>query len=139
MNEIGFSIPLEPVAKGRPRVGRRGGHAYAYTPAKTRQAEGDLRLFMHSGLPYGFQPFSGPVTALIDIFVRMPTSLPKKAREGARPTKKPDVDNFAKTVLDAAEGIVYLRDSQVVMLRAEKHYAPFGTPPYWSLRFRELP
>jgi Holliday junction resolvase RusA-like endonuclease len=93
---------------------------------------------MANALPPAFKPFTGPVSALVDIFVRMPKTMPKSKRDGARPTTKPDVDNFAKTVMDAAEGLIYLRDSQVILLRAQKHYAPPDESPRWSLVFKEM-
>ena len=40
-----------------------------------------------------------------------------------RPTKKPDLDNIAKIVLDSLNGLAYKDDSQVVSLRIDKFYA----------------
>ena len=40
-----------------------------------------------------------------------------------RPTKKPDIDNIVKIVLDSLNGVAYIDDSQVVALLVEKHYA----------------
>jgi Holliday junction resolvase RusA-like endonuclease len=39
-----------------------------------------------------------------------------------RPTKKPDLDNLAKSVLDGLNGVVYLDDSQLVSLHITKVY-----------------
>lgn len=39
------------------------------------------------------------------------------------PTKKPDIDNITKCVLDALNGIAYHDDSQIVRLTVEKFYA----------------
>ena len=39
------------------------------------------------------------------------------------PTKKPDLDNVAKIVLDSLNGIAYSDDSQIVKLNVEKHYS----------------
>lgn len=35
-----FTVPGEPVGKGRPRIGRVGAHARMFTPAKTANYEG---------------------------------------------------------------------------------------------------
>ncbi|MEM5617407.1 RusA family crossover junction endodeoxyribonuclease [Pseudomonas aeruginosa] len=35
-----FTVPGEPVGKGRPRIGRVAGHARMFTPAKTANYEG---------------------------------------------------------------------------------------------------
>ena len=39
------------------------------------------------------------------------------------PLKKPDVDNVAKIILDALNGIAYRDDKQVVELYVKKSYA----------------
>lgn len=39
------------------------------------------------------------------------------------PTKKPDIDNIAKSILDALNKLAYRDDTQVVTLHMEKHYA----------------
>ena len=51
-----------------------------------------------------------------------------KAKTGGKllPTKKPDVDNVAKSVLDALNGVAWLDDSQVVRLEISKSYSAAG-------------
>jgi Holliday junction resolvase RusA-like endonuclease len=39
------------------------------------------------------------------------------------PTKRPDIDNSVKAVLDSMNGIVYKDDIQVVRLSAKKVYS----------------
>lgn len=39
------------------------------------------------------------------------------------PTKKPDIDNIAKCILDALNGVAFHDDTQVVKLCMEKFYA----------------
>ena len=39
------------------------------------------------------------------------------------PTKKPDIDNIAKSVLDALNKFVFKDDNQVSKLSVEKRYA----------------
>ena len=39
------------------------------------------------------------------------------------PCKKPDLDNIAKGILDAMNGIIYKDDVQVVRLSLQKHYS----------------
>ena len=38
------------------------------------------------------------------------------------PSKKPDVDNVLKSIMDGLEGIVYKRDAQVTRVRIDKKY-----------------
>ena len=70
------------------------------------------------GAPYSFKlrsPLSPP-----------PLSWSRKRRSalfGAFCVKKPDLDNVAKAILDAMNGIVYMDDSQVVGLSVHKFYA----------------
>ena len=59
----------------------------------------------------------------------IPSSFSKKKKEQAldgeiRPTKKPDVDNVLKAVMDALNGVWYLDDKQVVVGSVCKEYAP---------------
>lgn len=49
----------------------------------------------------------------------MPKSRPKKALSEPD-TYKPDVDNIGKVVLDALNGVAYLDDKQVTLLRVRK-------------------
>ena len=51
------------------------------------------------------------------------------------PTKKPDIDNIAKCVLDALNKLAYRDDTQVVTLRMEKHY---GEIPRVEVEIEEI-
>jgi Holliday junction resolvase RusA-like endonuclease len=122
-----FSIPGAPVAKGRPRMSTRGGFARAYTPAKTVNFEGRVG-FAGSEHMDGRDPVEGPVVLTIEVRLPIPPSWSRKKQEEAasgnlRPCARPDVDNFAKAVLDGLNGIVWRDDAQVVELRASKHYS----------------
>ena len=68
------------------------------------------------------------VGARITCYYGIPKSMSKSNREKVyhgklRPTKKPDLDNIAKIVLDSLNGLAYKDDSQVVSLKIEKYYA----------------
>ena len=41
-------------------------------------------------------------------------------------TTKPDIDNLVKFVCDSLNGVCYRDDSQIVELKAEKHYTESG-------------
>ena len=47
---------------------------------------------------------------------------------------KPDVDNLAKTVCDALNGIAWLDDSQIVRMSAVKRY---GSESYTTVKISE--
>ena len=39
-----------------------------------------------------------------------------------KPTRKPDLDNIAKSILDSLNGIAWQDDSQIVNIWISKHY-----------------
>jgi Holliday junction resolvase RusA-like endonuclease len=117
----------EPVAKGRPRMTRKG---FAYTPAATRKYEAHGRLAAQLAMN-GNPPLSGPVR--VELLVELPVPASWSSRKqaaaltgGIRPTSRPDVDNFVKAALDAINSIVVVDDSQVVELHSVKR---FGASP----------
>lgn len=61
----------------------------------------------------------GPVMILCRFELLRPKSLPRRI---LRPDRRPDLDNLTKAVLDAARGVLYRDDGQVVDLEVRKHY-----------------
>lgn len=121
---IKLVIPVEPVSKGRPRFTR---HGHAYTPAKTAAAE--LEIGMYANHQWNRPPLIGPVSVKIAFFMPIPKSAPKKAQallqtEQAPHWKRPDLDNMAKLVKDALNGVVWVDDGQVWNLYTYKVYSP---------------
>ena len=126
---LNITIPIKAVGKGRPRVVRRFGHSQAFTPDKTVSFE--HRISIEARAAYmqetWFSPHDGPVRISMVIRCSVPKSFGKRKRAQAlagdiRPMVKPDIDNVLKSVLDALEGVVYLRDSQVVSIDCERYY-----------------
>ena len=125
-----------PVGKGRARVRQSTGHLY--TPEKTVRFEDRLSLAAQMAMD-GRPPLDGPLEVEIEIRMPVPLSKPKRWREAAlagviRPTKKPDWDNFAKTV-DALNMIVWIDDAQIVDGRVTKIY---HEAPAFVARVREI-
>lgn len=122
---VEFTVPGEVCAKGRPRFVNRGRFVQTYTPDKTVNYENLVRLsFMQAGC----EKLSGAIKAEIKVFMQIPKSesMKKKAAMMAgqiRPTKKPDADNCAKSVLDALNKIAFDDDSQIVELHVNKYYS----------------
>jgi Holliday junction resolvase RusA-like endonuclease len=113
----------EPVAKGRPRMTKRG---FAYTPASTRKYEAHGRLAAQVAID-GRPPIEAPVR--VELLIELPVPSSWSARKRAMaitgdilPTSRPDVDNYIKAALDSINEIVVCDDSQVVELRARKKY-----------------
>lgn len=69
-------------------------------------------------------PVTGPVRAHLDFFLRRPKSA---KRNCLQPTTRPDIDKLVRSTLDGLTGGgLFVDDSQVVTLSAEKHYAIDG-------------
>lgn len=127
MMTIVFDVPLEPKGKGRPRFSRHGKFTKVYTDKATLDYETAIQLCASKAM--GIQkPLEQPVSVYLYIRVSIPKSYSKKRLEAClsgaeRPTKKPDIDNIAKSFLDAMNGTVYLDDTQVVELNLKKIYS----------------
>ena len=120
-----FEIVGEPQGKGRPRFSTRGGFVKTYTPEKTASYENFVKLCYLN--KYKGQKLDGEIIAEIIAYFSIPKSFSKKKRleaiEGKiKPTKKPDTDNIAKTILDSLNGIAFEDDKQVVALLVNKLY-----------------
>ena len=72
----------------------------------------------------GRKPIDCPVRVRLEYWMPIPKSYSKKRHGeliGSAHTKKPDLDNLIKT-LDALNGVVWVDDSQIVDIRAQKMY-----------------
>lgn len=134
MKEYELFFEVDPVAKGRPRFTRTG---HAYTPQKTSHYEEQIRALydLHRG-----PCFEGPIEVRLQFNMPIPKSATKKMRrqieEGADAhIKKPDLDNLAKAVLDALNGIAFTDDSQIAKIKMEKRY--HWCPGVW-LQIKEI-
>lgn len=135
MKKLTIRIPIDPVAKGRPRFTRFGG---AYTPTKTKKYETAIAEY-YTQASKGFTFEDTPVCVNIVFGMPIPKSAPKSRREAMqvgviRHTKKPDLDNLAKAVLDALNEIAWKDDSQIVRLSVMKEYS---SEPYVYLYIHE--
>lgn len=127
MNEIlRVTIPTEPIPKGRPKIAVIGGHARAYTPSKTRSAEGVVRLFCQQAYR-DKSPSEKALNVTIIAVMPIPKSTPKKhiasMIDGSYPhVKRPDLDNILKLCLDSMNGLIFKDDSQICHLECYKCY-----------------
>jgi Holliday junction resolvase RusA-like endonuclease len=120
---IEFTIPGDPVGKGRARSTRSGVH---YTPEKTREYE-EMVGYLAKQAMIGKKPLTGACYARVMVYCSVPASASKAEQQrmlsGKKfPCKKPDIDNIIKAIFDACNGIVYHDDSQIVHLYVEKWY-----------------
>lgn len=123
VQSINFTVAGAPTAKGRPRFSRKSGRAY--TPAKTQQAEDTFaaRAAVELAPWRSHLPLRGPLRVMLHFAMPIPASWSKKKREGAKwHTSRPDLDNLAKLVKDALNGIAWIDDAQVIALTCTKSY-----------------
>lgn len=117
-------VPGQPVGKGRPRFTRQG---RAYTPAKTKVYEQLIGNFARREMETAaWETTPLPVKLHILAQFEIPKSWTKKKKHqavlGELVPGRPDIDNIAKAVLDALNGIVYQDDAQVKELSVKKVY-----------------
>lgn len=125
--DLAFTIPGAPRGKGRPRATSFGGNVRLYTDAKTASYEGLIAHAAHQALG-AREPLGGPLVVTVLVRLTPAASTSKTARTamlaGAiHPTKKPDLDNVVKAVLDGCNGVAFGDDAQVCWVNAGKVYA----------------
>jgi len=113
-----FTIPGDPVGKGRPRFSR----GRVYTPEKTKAFE---RLVAFHA--QGFGILRGPVKLTISSVFLVPKSWPKRRQKeamGRYHVVRPDIDNLVKAVADGLNGVLLEDDRQIAVVEARKTYGP---------------
>lgn len=121
-----FTVPGPPRGKGRPRAFKRGNHIAMYTDDKTAAYENLVALACQEAMKGG-PMMDGAIFVRIDAYFAVPKSASKKAKQDmllncVLPTKKPDLDNVGKAVLDGLNGIAFADDAQVCGLNIYKVY-----------------
>jgi Holliday junction resolvase RusA-like endonuclease len=127
MMQIHFQVEGDPKGKGRPRFSRVGSFTKVYTDKQTLGYEAKIAHFAKQAIGAS-EPLKTPVSVFLYVRLPIPQSYPKKRREAClngseQPCKKPDIDNIAKTYLDAMNGVIFVDDTQVVNLHVKKLYA----------------
>jgi Holliday junction resolvase RusA-like endonuclease len=105
-------IPEKPIAQPRQRFTKRGAYVRAYTPAK------------HPVNAYKKaikEAYNGPLFKNPTVSITFMISI--KSKKLGIHTKKPDLDNLAKSVLDALNGIAWADDSNIHTLHLKKVYS----------------
>jgi len=134
-----FTFFGKPFAKQSTKFTRSG---FAYTPAKIKTAENNIRVQAIQQLPKGFIPFQGEVFITKCHFIfTPPKSMRKKdlkrieAGEIVYKETKPDVDNLLKMTWDPLESVVFINDSRIVAMDNVKKY--YGFTPRIELEIQE--
>ena len=119
-----FIVEGDPQGKARPRFSQKSGTVY--TPAKTAKYE---KLIREAFITAGGKaiPADCYVKVIIKAYFKIPKSFSKKRKalceeNFTKPAKRPDLDNCAKVVLDALNGVAYKDDAMVTTLAVCKRY-----------------
>lgn len=126
---VSFNVPGTPKGKARARtVYNKNTKQYqSYTPDNTVLYENLIRTTYTQ--KFGKLRVSAGIPVEINIVSTFePAASVSKAQRikmlagTIKPTKKPDLDNIAKVVLDALNGLAFYDDSQVIWISAKKEY-----------------
>ena len=125
--EVIFEVPGQPKGKERPRWTMVSNTSIVYTPRNTRGYEDMIKTYYKINNFKAFKKDDALEVSAIAYY-----QIPKKTKKSNKllmikvemlPTKKPDIDNIMKVVLDALNGIAYHDDSQVCKVNFMKMYS----------------
>ena len=108
-----FTVERRPVAKGRPRLGRRG---RVFTPERTLIAEA---LIAEDYRKLGGPFYECPVS-IEAVFTPESTRITLTPLGDHTSKLRGDTDNYLKLVGDALNGVAYPDDKAVMIIRGEK-------------------
>lgn len=123
--KLTFTVPGDPIGKGRPRFVRGSGRTY--TPEKTARYENLVRLAFIQEHP-GLTPINSAVEINIRAYFQIPESWPKKRKTAALSGEllkvtKPDLDNIIKSITDGLNGVAWTDDVLIHAINASKDYS----------------
>ena len=113
-----FTIPGDPQGWTRTRTN----NGQFFTAPETRAYQNSVRWMAKAN---GVQLIEGPVSVAIVAHYRVPATASRKRKASMLsgeefPTKKPDIDNVVKNILDALNAMAWVDDAQVVSLNVQK-------------------
>ena len=119
-----FEVPGKVIGKGRPRLNTYTG--VVYTPTKTKDYETLVEEYFLLKYPR-FKALEGRLKVSIVAYFAIPKSTKKTdinemLENNISPTKKPDIDNIVKIVLDSMNRFAFKDDIQITKLDVEKRY-----------------
>lgn len=124
-----IALDLEPMAQSRPRFARHGRGVVAYEKKEMKVWRSECSKLIEEA--FGVEKLAEGSLKIDAIFyIRSPKyiSSKKKLRKKLEAekifcSKKPDIDNYLKSLLDSMTGIVFKDDGQIVECRARKLYS----------------
>ena len=120
-----FEVPGKVIGKGRPRLNSYTGAVY--TPTRTKDYESLVEQYFLLKYPR-FKILEGSIKVNIIAYFSIPKTTKKSEinemlDNNISPTKKPDIDNIVKVVLDSMNKFAFRDDNQITKLEVEKKYA----------------
>ena len=120
-----FEVPGEIVGKGRPRLNTYTNQVY--TPTKTKDYETLVQQYFRLKYPR-YQTLENRIHVKIIAYFKILKSTSKKNTQEMldgkiSPTKKPDIDNIIKVILDALNKMAFKDDNQITKIEVEKVYS----------------
>ena len=120
-----FEIPSKIIGKGRPRLNSYTGKVY--TPTRTKDYEELVEQYFLLKYPR-YKTLDGRIKMDIVAYFEVPKSTSKLVNtqmmeNKISPTKKPDIDNIVKIILDAMNNIAFKDDTQITKISVEKKYS----------------
>ena len=120
-----FEVPGKVIGKGRPRLNSYTG--VVYTPTRTKDYKSLVEQYFLLKYPR-FKALEGRIKVSIIAYFSIPKTT-KKAdinemlENNISPTKKPDIDNIVKSILDSMNKFAFKDDNQITKLEVEKKYS----------------
>lgn len=126
--EARIVIEGTPFAKQRPRFTKIGNFVKTYTPVETSNYENWVKMCYRQQVGNMMFKDDEPLMVIMTAYFSVPKSWSKKNKEKALngeifPTNAKDVDNIAKIILDALNGVAYLDDHFITDLAVMKRYS----------------
>ena len=117
---ITLTVLGKPIAKARARVTKSG---FSYTPEPTVSYENLIKLAWQESQQAKLPDVE--LSASLFFEFQIPKNKLSKFNKGVciPHTSKPDLDNLAKLILDALNGLAYTDDSQISFLQVSKIYS----------------
>ena len=115
--EVQFDII--PIPASRPRVTRWA----TYYGKKYSQFKENMETLTNDTK---FTPLEGNIYASLRFYIQIPKSWSKKkkkVKDGAYCDNHADIDNYCKAILDCLNGVYYIDDRQIVMLKATMYWS----------------
>lgn len=135
---ITFSVPGEPVGKGRPRFIRETGRTY--TPEKTANFETLVKWEYHRQCGNARFEDDATLGIKVEAYFGIPKSKSKRQQKAMEEgvilhTHKPDADNLLKAIADGLNHIAYHDDSIIAYAEVKKLYSrtPHTQITIWEL------